>query len=305
MDVGTLAPSPGLRKALKRANLWAYLFIVPALAFYVNFGLRPLFGSLILSFYRWDGVNPIKKFIGFGNYAEIFKDPIALLVFRNTVLWIVMSYAFQISVALFSAVLIAKIARGKTFFRVTLFLPKILSVAIVGVIWSRIYDPFIGIFNIFLRAIGLGGIARGWLGDPVWVLPAVNIANAWNGYPFYMILYIAGLQSIDPNLYEAAMIDGANAWQQFWNVTLPGIRDINTLVLSLSLINSLRMFDTVWVMTQGGPFYRSEVLATHIYKSAFAADKVGYGAAMSIILGVLIIALTIIFMRLREKGELE
>jgi raffinose/stachyose/melibiose transport system permease protein len=212
-----------------------------------------------------------------------------------------MSFAFQISTALLLAVLISKILFGRTFFRVTLFLPKVLSVAVVAVIWGRIYDPFIGIINVVLKGIGILSEGKGWLGDPFWVLPAVQVAHSWNGYGWYMVIYLAALQSIDPALYEAAEIDGASGWRKFWHITLPGIRHVHTLVLILSTIASLQTFGTVWAMTRGGPFYRSEVIATHIYKTAFAGDKVGYGAAMSLVLGIVIIAVTVIMMRIRER----
>ncbi len=289
--------------ALRRANLWAYLFVLPALVFYVAFTLIPLAGTLQLSFYKWDGASPVKKWVGLANYAEMFRDPITGIAFLNTLVWIVMSYAIQISAALLMAVLIAQIARGQSFFRVVLFLPKVLSVSVVAVVWGRIYDPFIGIVNMALRGIGLGSLARGWLGDSTFALPAIQVAHSWNGYGWYMVVYLAALQAIEPVLYEVADIEGASGWQKFRWITLPGIRHVHTLVLILSLINSLQAFGTIWAMTEGGPFHASEVISTHIYKAAFMTNEVGYGAAMSLVLGIVIIAFTWATMKLREEKE--
>jgi raffinose/stachyose/melibiose transport system permease protein len=281
----------------------AYLFLFPALGLYAIFVLQPLAGSVYLSFFDWNGISPVKHFIGFANFAEALRDPIALLAFGNTLIWIGMSYAIQITLAFMVAVLISSAPLGRQFFRVALFLPKILSIAVVAVLWSRMYDPFIGIITNLVKQLPFINIGRGILGEPGLVLPAVNIANAWNGYPFYMVLYLAGLQSINPSYYEAAALDGAGWFQQLRHITLPGIRDVNTMVLSLSLINSLKSFDIVWAMTQGGPFYKSEVIATHIFKSAFSADRVSYGTAMSMLLSILIIGLTILFTRVRERTD--
>lgn len=292
-----------MTNTLKRANLWAYLFVLPALAFYVAFTLIPLAGTLQLSFYQWDGASPVKKWVGLENYAEMFRDPVTGVSFLNTLIWMVMSYLIQISTALLLAVLIAQVLRGQTFFRVALFLPKVLSVSVVAVVWGRIYDPFIGIVNMALRGVGLDSVARGWLGDPTFALPAIQVAHSWNGYGWYMVVYLAALQAIEPVLYEAADIEGAGGWQKFRWITLPGIRHVHTLVLVLSMINSLQAFGTIWAMTQGGPFHASEVISTHIYKTAFGVNQVGYGAAMSLVLGVVIIAFTWVTMKLREEKE--
>jgi raffinose/stachyose/melibiose transport system permease protein len=288
---------------LRRANLWAYFFVLPAFAFYLAFSLIPLAGTMGLSLYKWDGASPHKTWVGLANYVEMFRDPITGLAFLNTLIWMVMSYAIQISTALLLAVLIAAVARGQSFFRVTLFLPKVLSVAVVAVVWGRIYDPFIGIVNTTLRDIGLGSLARGWLGDTTFALPAIQIAHSWNGYGWYMVVYLAALQAIEPVLYEAADIEGASGWQKFRWITLPGIRHVHTLVLVLSMIASLQTFGTVWAMTEGGPFHASEVISTHIYKTAFMGNRVGYGAAMSLVMGIVIIAFTWVTMRLREEKE--
>ncbi len=292
-----------MKRKLHNLNLWAYLFILPALIFYVVFTIRPLTQSIIFSFYDWDGFNPIKKFIGFGNYKEAFLDPVLGLAFLNTVKWVIISIILSQGTALLLAVLISRCTLAQSFFRSVLFFPNMLSPMIVALIWGRIYDPLIGLLNTFLKILGYGHLARGWLGSPEWALVAVCIANSWRAYGYYMILYLAGLQSVDPTLYDAAKVDGTNGWQEFWYITLPSIRPTTTLVLSLALINSLMSFDMVWGMTQGGPFHRSEVLSTLIYKTAFASNRVGYGCALSLMQAILIFVITILFIRIRERSE--
>lgn len=281
----------------------AYYFILPALIFYLVFTLIPVGGSIYYSFFEWDGFSPIKTFVGLENYFQVFSDPAFGFAVRNTIIWIVMSLIFQISFALFLAVLIFQLMYGKLFFRTALFLPKVLSLAVVAVIWGRIYDPYIGIANGILNFVGLEHVARGWLGDPIFALPAVQIAHSWNGFGWYMIIYLSALQSIDPVLYEVADIEGAGGWQKFIHVTLPGIRPVHTIVLILSIINSLRTFDTVWAMTRGGPFYRSEVFSTLIYRAAFTEHRMGYGCAASFLLGIVIILLAGALARIRREKE--
>ena len=292
-----------MKKRLNRMNLWAYLFILPALIFYLVFTLRPLTQSIIFSFYDWDGFNPIKRFIGLANYKEAFSDPVLGLSLFNNIKWVIISLILSQGTALLLAVLVARCIIWQSFFRSVLFFPNMLSPMITALIWGRIYDPLIGLINTFLKNLGYGYLAKGWLGSPEWALVAVCIANSWRAYGYYMVLYLAGLQSVDPTLYDAAKVDGANGWQEFWYVTLPSIRPTSTLVLSLALINSLMTFDMVWGMTQGGPFHRSEVLSTLIYKTAFASNRVGYGCALSLMQAVLIFNVTMIFIRIRERGE--
>lgn len=292
-----------LKRKLRRLNLWAYLFIIPALTFYSVFTLRSLTQSIILSFYDWDGFNPVKRFVGFANYIEALSNPVLGLALLNNIKWVLISIILSQGTALLLAVLISRCIIGRSFFRSVLFFPNMLSPMIAALIWGRIYDPLIGFVNTFLKSIGYGHLARGWLGSPEWALIAVCIANSWRAYGYYMVLYLAGLQSVDPTLYDAAKVDGANGWQEFWYVTLPSIRHTTTLVLSLALINSLMTFDMVWGMTQGGPFHRSEVLSTLIYKTAFASNRVGYGCALSLMQAILIFTITILFIRIRERSE--
>jgi raffinose/stachyose/melibiose transport system permease protein len=181
--------------------------------------------------------------------------------------------------------------RGLTVFRMLLFLPTVLTDVVLAVAWTNIYDPQ-GPLNNFLRAIGLGSWARGWLGDYHWALPAVGVFGAWEEYGFCMILFIAGVMKIPASLYEAARVDGANAFREFFAVTLPGLRFELTVVVVLTMIDALGTFDEVYILTQGGPGTATTVPAFQVYSRAFLSGQVGSAAAMGITLMVIVFAVS-------------
>jgi raffinose/stachyose/melibiose transport system permease protein len=212
-----------------------------------------------------------------------------------------MSLLLAVSTAMIISAVLARIRRGRTFFRVTFFLPNVVSLAVVAVIWGQLYDPLVGPITLLLNRAGLGGLAHLWLGDPATVLPAISVGNSWQSYGFYMVILLAGLQGIDVTLYEAATADGAGAWSLFWHITIPGLRNVLNLVLILAFINALHGFTMVWVMTQGGPMLASDLLATYIYRVAFGDNNLGVATAASVVLSLVVILTTRLFNRLREE----
>lgn len=279
----------------------AALFLAPALAIYGLFTLVPIGATLGLSVTDAAGLNSVARFNGAANYVSLAGDPIFWTALRQTVVWLVLHVLLAGGVGFALALAIAQLRATQVFFRSALFLPHVVSLAVVGVIWAKIYDPFFGLINGGLHAIGLDSLARGWLSEPALVLFSVNVASSWQGFGLYMLLFLAGLQNIDHSLYDAAEIDGASPWRKLLHVTIPGLRDVMTFVVSLALINGLKGFATIWVMTQGGPFYRSELLTTYIYKLAFQFQEQGRAAALCVILSLIAIAITIVFNRWREK----
>lgn len=277
------------------------LFILPAGIVYGVFALFPVVQTSMLSFYKWDGAQPIKLFVGFKNYARAVHDPILWLALRNNVVWVLLSVTLPVGVGLMLALLLSKKPWGNLLFRISYFMPCIMSLIVVGIIWGWIYHPMIGIINVTLRAVRLDMWARGWLGDPVWALPSLIIAGAWTYYGFTMIIFLAGLQNIDPILYEAAKIDGANAFQSFLHITIPGLRPVITLILCYTMIGSFKVFDLVYVTTKGGPFNKTEVLSMYIYYNAFRTSEIGYASSIAIILSAIVITLVAIFLFLRER----
>lgn len=276
--------------------------LVPAFAIYAIFSLAPIAWTVWLSFTDSRGLNTAANFVGLANYERAALDPIVLQSLVHTFQWLAGHLVLAGGLGLLLALLVGRLRRTRIFFRTALFLPHLISLAVVGVIWANIYDPFYGLLNTILESLGLGWLSQGWLSDPLLVLFSVNVASSWQGFGLYMLLFLAGLQNIDQSLYEAAEMDGANGWQQLWYVTLPGLSEVTTFVVSLCLINGLKGFATVFVMTGGGPFYQSELITTYIYRLAFSMQDHGLAAVLSILLSALAIASTIALNRWRRSS---
>ena len=279
----------------------AFVMMLPALALYAVFTLGPILFTIWISFTNSQGFNTEASFVGFDNYVRATEDPIIWQSLLRTFLWLFYHVVLAGGLGLLLALAVGRLGRTRVFFRTAFFLPHLVSLAVVGVIWANIYDPFYGLLNTALEQVGLGAYTQGWLSDPLLVLFSVNVASSWQGFGLYMLLFIAGLQNIDRSLYEAAEIDGANAVQKFTAVTLPGLREVMTFVISLAVINGLKGFATVFVMTNGGPFYASEIITTYIYRLAFQAQDHGLAAVLCIVMSVLAITVTVLFNRWRAR----
>jgi raffinose/stachyose/melibiose transport system permease protein len=286
-----------------KKSIIALSFIGPALVLYVLFMLYPMMDAVRLSFFDWNGSSPTMNYIGIRNYTELSKDTIFIKSLINNLYWVVLSLVMMILPTLVLSILISKVKRGRTFFRTAFFLPSVLSLTVVGVLWNKIYDPSYGPLNIMLRMFGLDSLTHNWLGEGHTVIPSLVAASTWSFYGFYMVLFLAGLQNIDQTIYEAAEIDGAGSVRKFWNITLPSLRNTMNVVISMDVIYSLKGFAVVWIMTQGGPFYMSEVVASYVYKAAFSLNKVSYAVAGSVVLGIIVIVLTLAFNFIRDRRE--
>ncbi|NWQ42540.1 sugar ABC transporter permease [Bacillus sp. EB106-08-02-XG196] len=287
-----------IKKAITIAS-----FLLPGLILYAVFMLYPMIDAVRFSFFDWDGASPSMNFVGIENYVQLTKDDVFLKSLGHNLLWVVLSLTLMVVPTLVLAVLISRVKKGKVFFRAGFYLPSVLSLAVVGVLWSKIYDPMMGPINVFLKSVGLESLAKNWLGEPLFVIPALVIASTWAFYGLYLILFLAGLQSIDYSLYEAADIDGAGPISKFWNITIPSLRNTLNVVISMVIIHALKGFALIWIMTQGGPFYMSELVSTYVYKAAFSMNKVSYATAGSVVLGIIVIAFTIGFNYYRERTE--
>jgi raffinose/stachyose/melibiose transport system permease protein len=279
----------------------AFWLMAPAIAVYGIFTLFPIAVTFWLSFTDSAGFNTPANFVGVENYRKAAQDPIVWQALWQTIIWLAYHVVLAGGLGLGLALAIARLRRSQVFFRTAFFLPHLVSLAVVGVIWANIYDPFFGLLNTGLTEIGLGNWTQGWLSDPALVLFSVNVASSWQGFGLYMLLFIAGLQDIDPALYDAAEVDGANSWQKLIHVTLPGLREVMTFVMSLAMINGLKGFATVFVMTNGGPFYQSELITTYIYRLAFQAQDHGLAAVLCILLSLFAITITVVFNRWRAR----
>lgn len=282
-----------------QSQVW--LFLAPAFAVYAVFTLLPIVWTVVLSFTDSGGFNTTARFTGLENYEAVATDPIAWRALWQTILWLVYHLVLAGGLGLLLALAIARLRRTQVMFRTLFFLPHLVSLGVVGVIWANIYDPYFGLLNSVLDNLHLGFLKQGWLSDSLLVLFSVNVASSWQGFGLYMLLFLAGLQNIDTTLYDAADVDGASSFQKLRYVTLPGLREVTTFVVSLALINGLKGFATVFVMTNGGPFYRSELITTYIYRLAFQAQQHGRAAVLCILLSLFAITITIVFNRWRRR----
>jgi len=279
--------------------LVGWLFLLPAFLVYVFFLLLPLGETVVLSFFKWDGISP-RSFAGLENYKQLAADRLFWLSLRHTLIWMILGVGLTVGVALLLSVCVEDGGiKGKQFFRSALFIPHVMSIAVAARVWAALYEPSFGLVNTVLRLLGLDFLTRIWLGDPDVALPAVIVAWAWQLFGYLFILYLAGLQGINRELYDAAFVDGADKLRVFWYVTLPSLNRVHTTVLSLGIIASLRPFSVVWAMTSGGPFYATEVLPSLLYKQGLVQFHLGYSSSTGVILALLMFVITLLFMRFR------
>ena len=288
---------------IKPSNLTPFLFLLPALAIYGMFTLFPLGRLLVFSLHDWDGISKNPQWIWFDNYSAVFANKFFWLALRHNLWWVVLaSIPIILGLALAVVLHFAK-PRGRNIYRTLVFLPYTLAVVVSGFMWMWIYHPQTGAINAFLELIGLGWLARGWLGDPNTALSALAMAGAWSGYGFTMVLFLAGLGNIETALYDAASVDGASAWQRFRHVTLPGLANTTNVVVLIVFMNTMRVFDFVYVTTKGGPIDSTQVLSTIIYRETFQYFRVGYGSAFATVTLLIIMAASLIYLYVRERGR--
>ncbi|GAA2321189.1 sugar ABC transporter permease [Streptomyces violaceusniger] len=287
------------RRAPGEPRAIGYLYILPALILYAVFLLYPFGQSVWLSFVHWDGLT-VATPAGFDNYRALFTDASLRAPFLHALLLLVFYAALPVAIGLLLAAVMARArVRGMTFFRTVLFLPQVLALIVVGVAWRSILAPD-GLLNDALRAVGLGSLARPWLGDYTWALPAVGVVGTWVGTGLCMVLFLAGAQRIPRELYEAARMDGAGPLREFLTVTLPGLRPQIAVALTLTIVAGLRNFDLIYITTSGGPGNATSVPAYEVYRRAFETNQVGSAAAVGVALTVLIFVLTVTVSRLVE-----
>jgi raffinose/stachyose/melibiose transport system permease protein len=279
----------------------AVLFVAPAFILYVVFMLFPFLNSIYYSLTSWDGVQNVKEFVGISNYTTMFQDPLLIEAFWHNVFWIVFGTIGPVSIGLLLALLLWSTPRGALFFRTVYFIPFILPVVVIGVMWGWIYHPLFGGLNTLLGWVGLDSLARGWLGDPTTALPAVLVAAIWGAFGFVTVVIFAGLQSVSQDLVDAAAIDGANWFQRARYVIIPSIAPVITLVTTITLIGGFAVIDYIIIMTRGGPGTATEVLGSYAYKNGFEFNQVGYGATVSTLITVLSLVAAVAFVRVRER----
>jgi len=298
--VAAAQPGSAGRKGLSLATreaLAAYLFMLPSFLGFAIFLLVPMVLSAGISLYDWELLRP-PVFIGLENYRDLFRDPLFVKVLVNTAYYAFGLVPLNIVISLGLALWLNTKLRGLTFYRLAFFLPVVTVTVAVSLIWKWMYEPRIGIVNAALGLFGISG--PNWLGDPFWAMPALIILGLWKGFGYNMVLFLAGLQGIPSTLYEAAMIDGANAWQRFWKITLPLLSPAMFLAVVLTVISSFQIFDQAYVMTAGGPSNATNTIVLYIFQNGFLFFKMGYASAIAWALFAVIFTFTLIQMWLQR-----
>lgn len=287
-----------------RRNFW--LFIAPALAIYFLFWIVPVLVTVPFSFISWNGVGDWSriKWVGLKNFANMASDRAVRMALGNNFTYMLVTVLFMPAIAFFLALFIEKFVRHKGFFRTAIFVPIVLPLMLVALLFSYVYNLDFGIVNSLLRMVGLGDWACDWLGNKRTALLAVIAIPLWKSTPFTMTILLAGMQNVSRELEEASLIDGCAFWKSVWHVTLPQMRPVLVVAVGLVIIDAFRVFDVVFMTTNGGPgFYTTEVMGTYIYKTGFSDMRMGYAAALSMLNMLIVMAITGVYMFVNRRVQ--
>ncbi|MDN5571108.1 MAG: sugar ABC transporter permease [Propionibacteriaceae bacterium] len=279
--------------------VWVFLLVPLAVELFWVFW--PALNSFWLSTTTWRGVG-VAEPVGAANYERLLADPVFRTALWNNVLWVFGFGGLSVVGGLALAVALNQPRRFVGVYRTIIFLPMVISMAVTGLFWRIVYAPG-GPVNSTLDLVGLGQLQQQWLANPDTALGAVLVAAIWRQVGYIMVLYLAGLKGCDPSLEEAAAVDGANAWQRFWRVVMPQLAGVNTVIFAITVIDSLRTFDIVWVMTRGGPFNQSQLLSTYMFEQAFSYVNLGYGSAIAVVIFALAIIFIITYVARQASAE--
>ena len=282
----------------------AVLLLGPALVIYVVFAVFPMLDVIWLSFFKWNGLDPVKTYVGTANYVDVFtKDPVFWVAFRNTMIWTALSVIIPPMIGLALALGLNQPIFGRNSLRAIYYLPVIIAPIAVATMWRWMYDPFFGLFGQIMTSLGFGTLVPDWLGNRNIALYSAFAADVWQSVGFSMVLFLAGLQGVDRSLVEAARIDGAGRWSVFRYVTLPALRTTLTIVLVLAIISSLKAFDIVYGLTGGGPAQSTQMLALWAFTQSMQIFDFGRGSAISVVLLGVTLAVVIPYLRWSQKRE--
>lgn len=286
------------QKKVLKTNLIGYSFILPNLLGYLIFIFIPVCFSFILSFMEWDGSSTPMKFIGLDNFVRLTSDSTFIISLKNTFYYAILTVPLTMVAALLIAVLLNSKIKGIVAFRTAFFFPYVASLVAVGAVWNMLFQPEFGPINQFLKFIGIAN-PPGWCASTDWAMVVIIIVSIWKYMGYYMIVYLAALQGISAELYEAASIDGATGWKKLKHITVPMLKPTTFFVVIMLTIQCFKVFDLIYVMTQGGPGRSTNVLVNHIYTTAFVDFNFGYASASAMVLFVIVLVVTLI----QFKGE--
>jgi raffinose/stachyose/melibiose transport system permease protein len=305
-DTGQPPADSGRRKRRRHTGVgtgrrpWlGLLYLLPGIVLYAVVVIVPVGQGVWLSFFNWNGVTAA-TWAGFSNYTGFFTDPELRAAVEHTLYFIIFFSLLPIALGLLSAVLTSQASvRGAGIFRAVIFMPQVITPAVIAVVWERIYEPG-GPVDDLLQVVGLGSLARGWLGDFTWALPALGLAGTWAAFGLCMVMFVSSMQAIPQELYEAVRVDGAGAVREFFTVTLPNLRGPMSVVLALTMIGAIRLFDLVWLTTKGGPGISTITPTVVLYERAFANPEVGSAAAIGVVMTLVSLLVVLVIVKVAE-----
>lgn len=297
--------SPRAVRRIWRDQLTTAGFLLPGTLLLIGFLVVPFILAISYSFTNLRLISPLPAhFVGLLNYQRALADPLVRQAFGNNLLFVVVVVPVQTIFALWLAILVNQKIRVIAIFRTIFFAPVVTVMAAAATIWKLLYEPDSGLINGFFRAITFGHFHPNWLHDPHFALPAIMLLSIWQGVGFQMIIILAGLQDIPRELYEAASVDGASGWSQFINITVPQLRNTLIFVGTITTILAFRLFDQVFVLTQGGPVGSTETLMTRVITTGFGQQRIGASAAIAVLFFLVVLALSLVQrIFIREEGE--
>lgn len=283
---GTATSRPSPARTNRRRRLTGLLFLAPLLIVNVLVIAGPALTSVAYSFTDWDGINP-PSFVGWDNYAALAGDEAFVSALGHNLLWTLFFLTVPMSMGLLGAYLLSRIRRGRLLFQTLFFIPYVVATVVSAAVWRQILSPTAGIIPV-LDSFGVPGMdGLNPLGDPELALGAIALINNWQWWGFLVMLFLAAMQSVNPALYEAARLDGAGRWREFWHVTLPGIRPTLVFLLLMTIIWSFLVFDYVYILTQGGPAGSTDMLSTLLYRTAFGEGRAGHASAVGVVMALI------------------
>jgi len=291
---------------MRENRIAPYAYIFPALLLVIVFVYIPIVQNFYFSFFNMSSYSSSITFIGLQNYIKIFSDGIFYTALKNNIFYAIISLIFQVGFGLFLAILLESGAvsnKLRTFFRSIYFVPSVISITVVSLLFQFVYNPEMGILNGILDAMGLSSLTHAWLGESQTAIFSIIAMSQWQYVGYIMMLFIVAIQKIPEELYEAADIDGATGLQKALLITIPQVRDMTLVTSVITIIGAFKVFAEVYVMTSGGPGTASHVLGTYLYRSAFINDEMGYASAIGVIIFVITIVLSILQTRLSRSSE--
>lgn len=288
----------------KRAIL---LYMLPALTLLTAFVFLPIVLNFIYALFRWSSFSTQWDFVGLANFARLLSDETVWVAFKNNLWYAVISLVFQVGGSMLIAALLEEkwMRRSQPFFRTVYFLPSMISLTVVGILWQTIYSPVFGIVNPLLEKLGLGMLATDWLGNTRTAVFSVIAVSQWQYFGYTMVLFLVAMQGVSADLYESAIIDGANSFQRFIHITIPNIREIILVNCMITIIGAFQVFDEIYIMTGGGPGRSSEVLGTYLFRTGFRNDEMGYASAIATMVFFVTFIFSVIQMRISGTGRRE